>query len=317
MKNLLLIGAGQLGSRYAQSIINESLNYNIVVVDLSELSLKIDKKNWIQAGGSKSNHKIFWTQKLPLNINSYDIAVIATSSKDRATLIQQIARKVKITYWVIEKILAQSNKELEAIKDATINAEKVYVNTPRRLWKWYREIKLKFPNKPYQVTRIGEQWGLASNSIHFIDLVAWWTGESLISINNDELGKNWFKSKRKGYFDLTGKLHAKFSEGTTLILQSSQKISENVLKVEFSNKKTCNIYENKGTAIFSDGNVLTGKLELQSEIAGPMITKILTKGDCELPTLEESSKLHSIFLNSMLEHWNRINKKNDTLVPIT
>jgi hypothetical protein len=317
VKNLLLIGAGQLGARYVQSIIDETLNYNIVVVDLSELSLNTAKKIWIEAGGTKSNHKILWTNKLPENIKTYDIAIIATSSRNRATLIKKVATKVFVNYWVLEKILAQSNEELKKIKEATIDAKKVYVNTPRRLWKWYNEIKSKFPEKPYKVTRNGGLWGLAGNSIHFIDLVAWWSGESLISINNEELSKDWFKSKREGYFEVTGKLLAKFSGGTTLILQSSQKISENILKVEFSNNDNCKIYENKGTALFSDGNILEGKLELQSKLAGPMITKILTQGDCELPTLEESSKLHSIFLSSMLEHWNRTNKKNDKLVPIT
>ena len=44
MKNLLLIGSGQLGSRYIQGIIREIVNYNIIVVDSSKISLNNAKK---------------------------------------------------------------------------------------------------------------------------------------------------------------------------------------------------------------------------------------------------------------------------------
>ena len=317
MKNLLLIGAGQLGSRYIQSIVKETLNYNIVVVDQSDHSLSIAKKRWIEAGGNKTSHKIFWSHKLPDKIKTYDLAVIATSSKNRASLIDHIASRVLINYWVLEKILAQSNNELNIIKKATSGAKKTYVNTPKRQMQWFKEIKSKSPDKPFRIIKSGSMWGLACNSIHYIDLVAWWTGESLISINNKGLSKDWIKSKRKGYFEVTGKLLVNFSGGIELILQSSTNLTENILKVKFNNGDTCEIFEKKGTAIFSNGSILNGKLDLQSEIGGPIITKILKNGICELPTFEESSGQHMIFLNSMLDHWNSSNKINDKLVPIT
>ncbi len=317
MKNLLLIGAGQLGSRYIQSIVKEELSYNVVVVDQSDNSLNIAKKRWVDAGGENTPHKILWTRVLPKEINAYDLAIISTSSKNRASLINYIASQVNITYWVLEKILAQSKMELDIIDKATNGAKKVYVNTPRRQMTWFKKIKSEFPEKPFQIIKSGGLWGLACNAIHYIDLVTWWTGETLISIDCNELNNDWLKSKREGYFEVTGKLYIKYSEGTELILQSSKDIIENILKVKFINNEICDIFEKKGDAFFSNGKTVNGKLELQSEMAGPMITKILTQGFCELPTLEDSSKMHAIFLNSMLSHWNTSNKKNDKLVPIT
>ena len=320
MKNLLLIGAGQLGSRYLQSIAKENLYYNIVVVDYSEDSLNEAKKRWLIAGGNESLHKISWYQELPKEVKTYDLGIIATSSKNRASLISNITSITNINYWIIEKILAQSVEELEIIKDATSNAKKVYVNTPKRQMKWYKQIQSKLPNlkeSKLQIIKSGGLWGLACNSIHYLDLVTHWTGETLVSINNSNLSKEWFKSKRKGYFEITGKLSAKFSKGTELILQSSKDIIENVLRIRLNQKSYCEIYEKKGISIFSDKSTLNGKQDLQSEIGGPIITGILTKGDCELPTLFESCKLHSIFLNSMLEHWNKSFKNKDEKVPIT
>ena len=46
VKNLLLIGSGQLGSRYIQGVIRDTVNYNITVVDSSKLSLNKAKKIW-------------------------------------------------------------------------------------------------------------------------------------------------------------------------------------------------------------------------------------------------------------------------------
>lgn len=317
MKKLLLIGSGQLGSRYVQGIIRDTVNYNITVVDSSKLSLNNAKKIWTESGGDNSLHKIFWSQTLPTDIKRYDLAIVATTSKNRAALIDYICSEVNVSYWVLEKVLAQSNKELKMIEAATSHAKNVYVNTSRRQMKWHQKIKSKFSEKPRLVKKTGKLWGLACNAIHFIDLVAWWTGQSLLSIDTKKLDKKWFESKREGYYEVTGELLAKFSGGTELVLQSLYDTKEEVLMVEFKNKDSCVIYENKGTALFSNGDILNGSLELQSEMTGPMIKKILTKDVCELPTLKESLKQHEVFLDAMLEHWNKSNNCNEKLVPIT
>ena len=317
MKNLLLIGSGQLGSRYIQGIIREIVNYNIIVVDSSKISLNNAKKIWIESGGEKSFHKIFWSQTLPRDIKTYDLAIMATSSRNRAALIDYICSEVNVSYWILEKVLAQSNKELKMIETATSQAKNVFVNNPRRQMKWHQKIKSKFSEKIHLVKKTGKLWGLACNAIHFIDLVGWWTGQSLLSVDTKRLHKKWFESKREGYYEVTGELSAKFSGGTELVLQSLYDAKEEVLMVEFNNKDSCVIYEDKGTTLFSNGDILNGSLELQSEMTGPMIAKILTKGACELPTLKESLKQHEVFLEAMLEHWNRSNNCNDKLVPIT
>ena len=274
-------------------------------------------KIWGEFGGNKTSHIVQWSLFLPKEIKHYDLAIIATSSKDRASLIQVISSKVNINNWVIEKILAQSKSELNKIKVATSKAKKVYVNTPKRQMRWYKEIKSKFPCRPIKIIKTGNLWGLACNSIHYIDLVAWWTKDNLISINCEDLSTEWFKSKRDGYYETTGKLLAKYSKGTELILESSKKQIDNVLKIDFSEQGKCDIHEKKGTAIFSDGSVLNGKIDLQSEMGEQIISKILNEGNCGLPTLEESLDQHSIFLETMLDHWNKSNKRYDKLVPIT
>lgn len=317
MKNILLVGAGQLGSRYLQSLIKEKLNYNIIVVDISKISINDSKNIWEINGGLNSSHKIYWLSNLPNDIKFYDLAIISTSSKDRASLVKTISTKVNVKNWLLEKILAQSNNQLETIRKAVYKSDNVYVNMPRRNMDWFKNIKSLIPNKSIKVEKIGTSWNLACNSLHFIDLVSWWTGESLISINTENLNNKWFESKRKGYFEVTGSLLGKFSNGSELVLKSFLKKSNEILKINILDKNFCNIYENTGRAVFSNGNIVKGKLDLHSEISGPTITKIVTDKTCNLPTFDESLGSHSIFLEKMLNNWNKSMNKNDKIVPIT
>tara|TARA_B100001063_G_C16757478_1_gene553976 strand:- start:987 stop:1940 length:954 start_codon:yes stop_codon:yes gene_type:complete len=317
VKNILLVGAGQLGSRYLQSLINEKLNYNIIVVDISKISINASKKIWEINGGSNSSHKIYWLSNLPNDIKFYDLAIISTSSKNRASLIKTISSKVNVKNWLLEKILAQSHNQLEIIKKAVYKSDNVYVNMPRRNMDWFKKIKSLIPNKSIKVEKIGTSWNLACNSLHFIDLVSWWTGESLTSINTKNLNNKWFESKRKGYFEVTGSLLGKFSNGSELVLKSFLEQSDEILKINILDKNFCNIYENTGRAVFSNGNIINGKLDLHSEISGPTITKIITDKTCNLPTFNESFESHSIFLEMMLSNWNKSMNKNDKEAPIT
>ena len=158
---------------------------------------------------------------------------------------------------------------------------------------------------------------MACNSIHFIDLVSWWTGEDLISIDVSKLEKNWFRSKRDGYFEITGEIKANFSNGSELILKSLNHLNDEYIKVYLPNKNEILINEHEGLATSSDGQKLTGKIELQSNVTTPLIKKLILKNKCSLPTLKFSSKQHKIFIESMLYHWNNCQKLNDTKVPIT
>ena len=318
MFNILIFGCGKLGSRHLEGLVSGNLDYNIVVVDNLVSSLIKAKKKWEEIGGSKSNHKIFWYNELNFKIKDFDLAIIATSSKDRATNIKKLSRYLNIKYWLIEKVLAQSSEELQMIKLAISNQKTAFVNIPRREMKWHQELKSKFNvKKPLKVIKKGQLWGLACNAIHFIDLLYWWTGENLLSIETSKLDDTWFKSKRNGFFEITGELFSKFSNGSELLMISTNSKTENVLTVDVQGENTWNIFENNGIASSSNIENLPGKIEQQSQITGSIAAKIILNGSCELPNLDESIKYHKIFLNSMLIHWNEKNNDKRKTIPIT
>ena len=138
-----------------------------------------------------------------------------------------------------------------------------------------------------------------------------------MSVNTSRLDPTWLKSKRLGYFEVIGELLIKFSGGTELILQSHPIETEDILYIEVLNKDIWTIDELNCVAFKSKKNVFKGEFKLQSELTGPIVTKILTNGTCELTTLQQSLEHHKVFLDAMLAHWNFSNKLNDEIVPIT
>jgi predicted dehydrogenase len=316
---ILLIGAGQLGSRYLQGLICSNSNLSITVVDQSSDSLETARSRWLEVGGDACLHQISWMQKLPSDSQEIDIALVVTSSHKRADLISTIADSFNVRFWVIEKVLAQSCSEILSIQSATRTSSGSWVNIPRRMMKWHKSLKEYFyGHAPVSFSFSGGLWGLACNSIHFIDLVAWWTGESLVSVDCKDLDHNWHESKRTGYYEVTGSLKATFSGGSLLQLTSKKGASDKQhIRVKLNNGVIWEIDESAGIATSSEGQRIGGQLEFQSQLSGRLVDNILQDNKCDLPSLDESAQMHSVFLNAMLNHWNHSQNRDDIFLPIT
>jgi hypothetical protein len=208
---------------------------------------------------------------------------------------------------------------MKVIEKATSNALGVYINTPRRLMPWYQKIKKHFFNKGMlQLHMTGSNWGLACNTIHFIDLICWMTGEKLISVSTDNLNKEWTKSKRKGYYEISGKLELFFSKGSKSVLVANNLKKNISSKIKISNKKiTWHINEELGIARSNKNKILKGKIIYQSDMTGNVIKKIIKEKESQLPSLKESLEQHRIYVDAMLLHWNLANNKKNKVVPIT
>lgn len=318
MYKLLLVGAGQLGSRYLQGMVSARSQLDITVVDPSLIALGSAKDRWTEAGGECCNHRVTWSHDLPSKLDNIDLAIVATPSHRRASLVELIGSKMTVRFWILEKVLAQSVADVATIVRATALSHQAWVNTPRRSMLWHQSLKMAFEAKgPAKVEYSGGSWGLACNSIHFLDLISWWTNETLLSVDPDGLDPHWFESKRSGYFDVTGKLDAYFSNGSTLSLVARNEPEPSPLHIEFSDGTSWSINEGTGMAASNRGDRIDGHMELQSQLSGRLVEDILLRNRCDLPTLDASGPMHALFLKAMLSHWNSSQKRDDAYVPIT
>tara|TARA_B100000989_G_C19509686_1_gene458334 strand:+ start:566 stop:1531 length:966 start_codon:yes stop_codon:yes gene_type:complete len=315
-----LVGAGQIGSRYLQGLANYKNYLDIEVFDINQNSLNIAKKRFLEINSNKNNHKIqFKTKNLNFE-NYYDLIIISTSSKNRSKIIAEYKNKSKVKFWLIEKILEQSSEDVKKILSCLDNKEKniAWVNTPRRAMKFYSDLKQKIGTEiPKRINLHGGLWGMACNSIHFIDLVEWLTDQHLISVDTTNIDKKWVETKRPGYFEVTGETSLRFSKGTELLLQSDPIHNNYLINIEISEDNSWEINEHEGYMRHSSGELIFGKLSKISEISTKIIQNILKNETCDLTNLRDSCRQHSIILNSFLDHWNKYNNKKDKKVPIT
>ena len=161
----------------------------------------------------------------------------------------------------------------------------------------------------------GGAWGMACNSIHFIDLIAWWTGEELISVDTVGLEK-WFPSKRNGFWEVNGKLKMVYSRGSQLEVSADESDTPFTLTLQ-NEQDSWQLDEFKGSLTNASGFSLPGKVEFQSELTGPLVDQILKTRKCPLPPLPESARMHRFLITALLDHWNASHQSNDTSLPIT
>jgi len=319
--HILIVGAGQIGSRHLQALSLTKLKIQVSVIDPSNQSLKKTKIRWKAVKKKKSSISINFYKSISELSTDVDVALITTNSYERLNVIKKLVNLKKVKYWILEKILAQSESDINKIKKITNTFKSIncWVNNPRRIMDWHKQLRKNIINKgPLKISYFARSnWGLACNSIHFIDLAMWWSGEVIKSINTTKLGKKWFKAKRKGYFEVNGELSILFSKGSKLTISSNSNIRSNLIKVGLNDGTQWIINEKSGKAFNSKKKRLNGKYEFQSKMTHKLIEQIIRENKCDLPNIVESAKAHKPFIKAMLKHWNKSNSANRKYVPIT
>ncbi len=316
VKSLIIVGAGQLGSRYLQGLFAVPSSLDIYVQDISQESLDRAKLRWEEVSMENSIHQVTFLQdfnKLPEEI---DLAIISTTANIRAKVVEVLSNVTKVNYWILEKVLAQSPAEIDRLRAGISKSKGAWVNTSRRMMNWHKEIKSNINiNSPLSLKVSGNNWGLASNSVHFLDMISWWTGETLLELDTSELEDSWFESKRPGYFEVFGNITAKFSGGSIAQLSSNDKSLPIRIEAVVDGLNWA-IDEIAGHASREDGMVINGGITVQSELSS-ILVKDISNDACELPTFEESAALHTIVLNSLKTHWDAQSSQQSLILPIT
>lgn len=317
VSNVLISGAGQLGSRYLQGLIRCRLPLRIFVQDINKGSLSRAEQRWNEVLSSETFHEVSFQTSLASLPRRLDVAIVATTADVRPNVTFEIASRSDVRFWVLEKLLAQSEYGIERIISSVKNGTNAWVNVPRRMIPWHKEIKSQFNlNSPLQFKFEAKLWGLISNSVHLLDLIEWWTGETLQSVCTGRLNRHWFESKRSTFWEVLGDLEARFSRGSTAVLCAGENAVSSGFDVS-DGHLSWQIKEGEGFAKRSDGVEILGCMVTQSEMSAGIVESILETGTCELPELTKSAELHRILFRSLLKHWQQAGNPNATTIPIT
>lgn len=300
MKNIVLIGAGQLGSRHLQGIKRSLHNVAIFVFDVNIEAINLARQRYEEIeenGYDKTIEYINDFEQLPQII---DIAIISTSSKPRAEITINLVKHRYVRFIVFEKFLFPSLDEYDLVRACLDeNGVDAWVNCPRRMFSCHKKIKkLLCADGPIMMSVEGGNWGLCCNSIHFVDLFSWILNETDFSYDL-ELEQMQQESKRKGYIEFFGKIVLKTEHGDLLQIASlSDVCSPPIIKISSQNHQ---IVVNESAAEMTlDGVKCSIKVPYQSELTGAIVDSILANGDSEIVKFNCSAKLHLDFLKNIL-----------------
>lgn len=315
---ILIIGVGNIGFRHLEGVMKSRRNIDISVCDVSDVALRncerLISDKYLEAG-SKS---ISYLNSIDKFSKEECLIIDATTANSRAERIVEIVAKLKPRFMVIEKVISQSTVEMDLIVEATKELKGCWVNYSRRMMPWHQEIRHKLAScGPLQVRKEGVGWGMACNSMHFIDLVQWWTGEEVDFIDTRNLSQSWFPAKRAGFYEVDGVITVNFSGGSTLTLVDSPFSVSNLITLSTASGEDFTIDEANGQFRKCDMPLLNGKIVLQSELSNLILEQIISQQEVELTSVEIAAPAHSKFIAALLAHRNKNMSELAKDIPIT
>ena len=100
--SILISGAGQLGSRYLQGLVNCRLPLRIFVQDTNEESIWRAEQRWQEVLTPETPHEVLFQTSLVSLPSEIDIAIVATTADVRPKVVVDIASRSNARFWVLE-----------------------------------------------------------------------------------------------------------------------------------------------------------------------------------------------------------------------
>lgn len=318
MINILLAGAGQLGSRHLQGIAKVSGIQNVCIYDTNPTAFENASLCISQVKDQNNEIKYHYWTSLEVQPMNFDLTIVATNSDGRSKLLSDITSKFAVKYMLIEKFLFQSENEYEEIQNLfAVKKTEAWVNCARRMYPEY--IKLKHELSKTKIKRIeisGNNWGMGSNSIHMIDLIAFLLNSDNYRITNSGLMDEIYKSKRSGYVEYFGNLTGEFKEtqfsiscfpGENISLNVIIYTSRGIIKIDQAEQTITkfNSVDGEWTKLIEEMPV-----HYQSSLTNKFVEDLMNDKEITLTSFNESVKLHLPLLREFLTHYKKITKNN-------
>lgn len=327
-KHILILGAGQLGSRHLQALSHMNRTVEISVVDPDRSSLDLAKRRFEEMPENPHISSIEYHLDIHDLVRDVCVGIIATNADIRTKVVRDLVKQVPVSNLIIEKVLFQRIEDYQDIENLLAkNNINAWVNCPRRIWAGYRKLYEKTRKSKFlEVNISGSNFGLASNLIHFLDLIAFLTGENLCFINTEKLDKTIVKSKREQFWEVTGTINGSFEGGCRFSISSYPEGSAPLhLKIVTDSSLISITEKTDAQALVHTAEVEQGwdlersefKIPFQSQLSHLAVQDILNSGDCGLTPLSESVKIHISMIKELLSFFNQIQKQNSQVCQIT
>ncbi len=311
MKRVLLIGAGNIGSRHLQALKAVKEPLDISVVEPNKESREKARAAFDSAKPEKSPHCVSFYEHIPNNTESIDLCIVATTSKDRRSAIEHVLENRKVQYFLLEKLLFDRKEDYRTVAELfKKNNVRAWVNCTMRTIPFYAEMKKDGLLKKINYTVGSGETGLVTSIVHFLDHMAYLTECLDFTVDTSLIDPTPIESKRKGFIDLIGTIRVTFADGSTgsftrypsgtepsLITVTDEDVAYIIRETE---EKTWVSKKKNGWK----WNEVASPIPYQSVMTTWLVEEILREGKCRAVTFQDSSKIHLQILEPLRQFLN-------------
>jgi len=309
MNSIVLIGAGNIGSRHLQSLATLGLDWEITVIEPNLKSMLLAQSRYKKVMLTHSPRPIY-CNSLDNMPKSADIFILATPAAERLDLIQKALSYSECHNLILEKVVFQSVEDFKIAEDLfDKNNIDVWVNCPRRQWPVFIQLKNTLTGSTKIECHFSRsQFAMTCNSIHLIDIFQFLTGVDEVLVDGSGLSNPVINDKKAGYIDFTGVLKVTNNRGDLFTISGYE--TANVippLMTVISDKQRW-IFEQQ-TESLSVANPATGWKWQKSPISTPhqstltstVIRQIISNKTCNLTKFSTAKRAHVPMLKAFLD----------------
>jgi hypothetical protein len=272
---ICVVGVGNIGMRYVQGIRKTFPEAKLVLIDCDARL-----KELAQLGLSN----ILLLPCLDDIEVPIDLFVVSTSCESRLSIYKRCL-ELNPKYIILEKYLFKSRAEYKEC--LSMPRVPTFVNQ----WMYgSKAFDCLFDNNDAQSVELrGSGWGLACNSVHWMDVFKRHMNITHLNVGSGTFISEVFSSKRIGYEEIYGELVFKDrdSDKSFKLIDVPDPSLINMQKITVDGKA----YTFDYSKIMIGEDVLS-HFPYFSELIGGIVGKILEHGHCHLPLIEESISQH-------------------------
>ncbi|MCV2885448.1 Gfo/Idh/MocA family oxidoreductase [Aestuariibacter sp. AA17] len=318
---IVVVGCGNIGFRHVQALLSEKNHYDILAYDPDVAGL--NAAEFALLNQDKFASKILkTTTEFPRNMD-ISLAIIATNADVRFAVTESLIQQNTVKSIVFEKVLFQSKVEVDKMS-SLLNQQSIsaWVNCPRRMMPCYKKVKERInPQQPIKMELFGKNVGMACNAIHFLDLFFYLGNINPVNLDfQTNLDDRLLKAKRSGFYELTGEIYLECDKHSIHINCDDDGGKEEIkIKIENSGAEFQIDEINSDILTVIDNESIKSDfiLPFQSQMSQKFSLGIIKHDKCELPSFDESAKLHVAMIEAFLPQFNRLLHQSNDFIPIT
>jgi len=305
-----LLGCGNIGFRHLQALTSGTEPATVTVVEPNVAAHERINDHIAQTAGASSKDVTLVTE-IPASPQVFDLVVVATTTDTRRPVVDTLLDRHQVRALILEKVLFPRVADLDEIgqrlEDLGVAS---FVNCGRRTFPGYVELRDQLANRAVRSIAVhGNQFGLASNTVHFLDIAEFLTGAAITSVSAAGLQPGHVPSKRAGSVEVFGTLAAELSDGSHLSIECLDK-DPVAVGVDVDADGLAVTIDEVGRTVTAGGETRPFALQAVSETTW-IYDDALRTGSCSLTPYADSARQHRAYFSALRPHLGLSNETDD------